>query len=492
MESVNFGLVLLDPQHRVVLANQHAQARLADLATVRVGEELQELGGQKLGRFLNLQSSQSVAQEVTSGAAIFEITTVPVGATGAEDGWLLVIHDVTRDRSLQLSVQQHQRLAAVGQLAAGIAHDFNNIIATILLYVQMVQRNPLLGKEEQNWLAVIRDQAQNAALLIRQIMDFSRQTVIERQPVDLRNLIEGSLALWERTLPVTISLRLLPEVEGPAQIFADARSIQQALTNLAVNARDAMPLGGELIVRLRALRVHVGEAPPVTGLKPGRWFEVSVMDSGQGIAPEHLPHVFDPFYTTKDVGKGTGLGLAQVYGIVQQHGGLVTAQSKAGRCTNVSLFLPAMTADMPIVQESDLQEAAEDGAETILLVEDNAPAREATTALLEMLGYRVLCAADGREGLDLFTRHRETIQLILSDLVMPEMGGVELYRQIQSQNPALNLIIMSGYSFDDEGHQFFEHERVEWLQKPFTIKQLTETVRRVLGEAKRESEELEA
>lgn len=489
MESVDFGLVLLDAQRRVVIANQHLQTKLNHIGKVQVGEELFELGGQKLGRFLTPRNNQSRTQEISTEGVIYEITTVPVGATGAEGGWLMVIHDVTRERSIQSSLQQHQRLAAVGQLAAGIAHDFNNIIAVILLYVQMLQRNATIGESDQKRLVVIRDQAHNASRLIRQILDFSRQSVIERQPVDLKALIQESVTLWERTLPETITYHLVMEVDGPAQILAEASSIQQALTNMALNARDAMPYGGELTLLLRSVAVRGDEVAPVTGLKAGVWYQLYVMDTGEGILSEHLPHIFDPFFTTKGVGKGTGLGLAQVYGIIQQHGGMVTAQSEVGEGTTICLFLPALLDPAQVTPENEPLDVVAEGTETILLVEDNTPAREATSALLEMMGYRVFAAVDGRAGLDLFRRHLDSIQLVLSDLVMPEMGGVELHRLIRNENPSVGLIIMTGYAHEDENALLQDQGIVDWLQKPFTVKQLTDAVRRALDRAKSVDEE---
>jgi PAS domain S-box-containing protein len=485
MQSVNFGLLLLDPQQRIVLANQHGQEMIAQVANAQLGEELVEIAGQNLSRFLTSQHTRSRAQEVHAGSSTYEIAAVPVGASGSDSGWLLVIHDVTRDRAIQSGIQQHQRLAAVGQLAAGIAHDFNNIVAVITLYVQMLQRNPHLSEADHGRLNVIRDQAQNASKLIRQILDFSRQTVIERQPVDLKKLIHECIALWERTLPEHISIALECEFEGDAKVLAEASSIQQALTNLAVNARDAMPNGGELRVALRFVRLEESETPPVSELKPGAWYEVSVIDNGMGIAAEHLPHIFDPFFTTKEIGKGTGLGLAQVYGIIQQHGGAVTAQSENYIGTTVRLFFPALVSQQASLPEGEGQETAGEGNETILLVEDNAPAREATSALLEMMGYRVLTAVDGREGLALFRKHQDSIQLVLSDLVMPEMGGLELSQHIHSHDPNLAILLMTGYPLEREKSQLGQEDHVEWLSKPFTVKQLTHAVRRLLDQANR-------
>jgi CheY-like chemotaxis protein len=335
---------------------------------------------------------------------------------------------------------------------------------------------------------VIRDQAQNASRLIRQILDFSRQTVIERQQVDLVQLTEESLALWQRTLPESIhfTCERLDASGGPlasALIFAEASSIQQALTNLAVNARDAMPAGGDVRLAMRAINVGEFDVPPVTGLKPGAWFQITVSDSGEGILPEHLPHIFDPFFTTKEIGKGTGLGLAQVYGIVQQHGGMVTARSVPGQGTSISLFLPALQTDARIRAESDAPETSGAGDETILLVEDNEPAREATSALLVMLGYRVIAAKNGKEALAIFEVHAPTIHLVLSDAIMPVMGGLELYKHVTAIKPAVSVLMMTGYPLEQEQQLAATAGGVEWLRKPFSVKQLTAAVRRVLGRA---------
>jgi PAS domain S-box-containing protein len=479
MESVDFGLILLDPQRRVVLANQHAQVSLHDLVSTVVGEELAAIAGEGIDHFLLTRGNQSRLQEITSDNHIYEVTTLPIGTTGAEEGWLIVIHDVTQERSIQTSIQQHQRLASVGQLAAGIAHDFNNIIAVILLYVRMLQRNEQLLEIDQSRLNVIREQAQNASKLIRQILDFSRQTVIEREPTDLEKLIEGSMALWERTLPESISLDFDVQSAEPAWIMAEASSLQQALTNLAVNARDSMPNGGNLSIVLSSLCVNKSEADSIAGLESGIWHKVEVADSGSGIAPEHLPHIFDPFFTTKEVGKGTGLGLAQVYGIVQQHGGIVTAESQVGVGTTISLYFPAVVEQPSLSGDADGGDLAEGASETILLVEDNGPAREATKALLEMIGYRVLAVGDGRKALSLFERFHESIHLVLTDLVMPEMGGLELLREVRRINREVRLLVMTGYPL--AGEQALSREgSVEWLQKPFTVKELTQVVRRLL------------
>ena len=484
MESVNFGLVLLDSQLHVVLRNQHAHEQLKSLSDFVVGEELREIGGHAVGQFLTPHSHQSKMQEIEVDTRCDDVTAMPVGATGTDGGWLLVIHDVTRERAIQSSIQQHQRLAAVGQLAAGIAHDFNNIIAVITLYAQMIQRNPDLPENDQDRLKVIREQAQNASKLIRQIQDFSRQTVIERQRVDLAQLIQSSITLWQRTLPESIHFEFSSELSGAADVFAEASSLQQALTNLAVNARDAMPNGGALKIHLATIAVAENEVPVVMGLKPGRWIAIKVVDNGDGILPEHLPHIFDPFFTTKGIGKGVGLGLAQVYGIIQQHGGFVTAHSVAMQGTTISLYLPAMSDASDKTPEYALNESTTQNGEMILLVEDNDPAREATAALLTMVGYRVLAARDGRQGLDLFTKHRESIRLVLTDMVMPEMGGIELYTHVKAANPDVSVIVMTGYLVQDEGHRPELDGAVEWLQKPFSIKQITATVGRVLAQAR--------
>ncbi|MEX1021244.1 MAG: ATP-binding protein, partial [Litorilinea sp.] len=435
---------------------------------------------------------------------VYDVLANPVEIEGETDGWVLVIRDITRDRELQDQLQRQDRLAAVGQLAAGIAHDFNNILAVIVLYVQMLQRSANLGAVEQKRLGVVREQAQHASALVRQVLDFSRMSVIERGPVDLVGLVRGTFDMWQRVLPENI--RLTFAVEGPSGmctltdthaesdvgvtdaggaigrfiVEGDATRLQQVLMNLAVNARDAMPDGGSLHIRLARHTANAEHPVELQDLPPDRWITLSVEDTGMGIAPEHLPHVFDPFFTTKAVGKGTGLGLAQVYGIVRQHGGHVTADSRLGAGTRFHLTLPLLLDASREPEQLGDDIVANEGTGRILLVEDNPAAREATRAILELYGYDVLEATNGTDALRVFRAQTDAINLVLTDVMMPEMGGIELFQTLAEAHPNLRVLFMTGYPLDDVGRQLMELGTVDWLQKPFSIQQLTEKIRNLL------------
>jgi two-component system cell cycle sensor histidine kinase/response regulator CckA len=251
--------------------------------------------------------------------------------------------------------------------------------------------------------------------------------------------------------------------------------------NLAVNARDAMPEGGRLRLRLSQVLAKSGQSPPLPEMDPGLWVRLTVTDNGTGIEPRHLSHIFDPFFTTKPAGQGTGLGLAQVHGIVHQHGGHIAVESRLGQGTTFTIYLPVLDkGEKPkSVPEVSTLPASTSPA-TILLVEDDPTSRAAVQELLESLGHRVLAASTGREGLTCYEQEK-TVDLVVSDLVMPDMGGVALYRALQASYPQLRMLIMTGYPLADGGRQLLEQGIVGWLQKPFSSDQLADKVRTILS-----------
>jgi two-component system cell cycle sensor histidine kinase/response regulator CckA len=271
-------------------------------------------------------------------------------------------------------------------------------------------------------------------------------------------------------------------VFGPDEytVNADPTRIQQAVMNLVVNARDAMPEGGELRVGLDRMRVGFGELPPVPEMKSGEWVQVTVSDTGTGIPPDVLPHIFDPFFTTKAPEQGTGLGLAQVHGIVEQHGGHVNVKSQVGHGTTFALYLPALqtSAVEPLKLEIELLERGH--GETILVVEDKQATREAVASTLQSLGYRVLVAADGQKALLIFEQHRHEIALVLSDLVMPGISGTELFRALKQRDPDVKIVAMTGYPLQEETQDLSRQNVVGWLRKPLSVEQLARAIKRAL------------
>ena len=384
-------------------------------------------------------------------------------------------------RETQEQVMHQQRLAAVGQLAAGIAHDFNNILASIVLYTQMSLRTSELSPTIRKRLEVIAREADRAADLVQQMLDFGRQAVLRRESLNLEPLLGKTVALLSRTLPENVRLDLALE-PGDYVVNADPARVQQAIVNLALNARDAMPDGGELHIALS--RVEGGEIDCVDcgRVVGGEWVQITVRDTGTGIAPEVLPHIFEPFFTTR-APLGHGLGLAQVYGIVKQHEGHLEVETEVGLGTTFRLYWPALLVAQPETQVRVQVDAAQGEGQTILVVEDNTMMRTALVDVMDMLGYRVLEAADGREALVVCEEHGADISLVLSDWVMPSMGGLALVRELEKRHMAYKVLMLTGHPLDYETKSAVPASVVGWLLKPVDLDELADAVAQALRES---------
>jgi two-component system, cell cycle sensor histidine kinase and response regulator CckA len=399
----------------------------------------------------------------------------------------VIVRDITarkraeseRERLLA-QIQQQDRLAAVGQLAAGIVHDFNNIMATITLYAQVAARAPETSARGRERMLIINQQAHHATNLIRQILDFSRKAEIELSPLDLLSFFERQVQLFKRTLPENINITLHNEPGGYG-VNADPTSIQQMLMNLVVNARDAMPEGGELQVRLSHCCIPDGGAPPVPELPAGDWIQVDVIDTGSGMSEDVRVHLFEPFFTTKPLGKGTGLGLAQVHSIVKAHHGAITVISEPGRGTTFTFYLPALVAavaESALTTEPSLVKG--DGA-LILVVEDDASARGALVASLEFLGYRTLEAVNGEQALHILKQRGAEVALILSDIVMPSMGGMAMVEALRERQWTKPVLLVTGHPLRDALQDLQPLFPVDWISKPPTVDLLATKVARLLA-----------
>jgi len=382
-------------------------------------------------------------------------------------------------RETQERMMHQGRLAAVGQLSAGIAHDFNNILASIVLYTQMSLHTSELSPTIRKRLEVIAREADRAADLVQQMLDFGRQAVLRRENLNLEPLLGKTVALLERTLPENVRIDLAFE-PGDYIINADPARVQQLIVNLALNARDAMPDGGEFHIVLS--RVEGGEIDCVDcgRVVGGEWIQVEVKDSGTGIPPDVLPHIFEPFFTTR-APLGHGLGLAQVYGIVKQHEGHLEVETEVGRGTTFRLYWPALSVTRPEAQVQVQPDAAQGEGQTILVVEDNVMMRTALLDVMGMLGYRVLQAANGREALAVCEQHKSEISLVLSDWVMPLMGGLALARELEERQIAVKVLMLTGHPLDYETKRAVPASVVGWLLKPVDLDQLAEAVSRALA-----------
>jgi PAS domain S-box-containing protein len=402
------------------------------------------------------------------------------GPGGSVIGYQGFFRDVTERLRAERQAQEQDRLAAVGQLAAGIAHDFNNILGTIGLYAELLRRNEKLPSSDHERIDTIIRQTQRGAALTGQVLDFSRRSVMEMHSFDLKAFVYEIKEMLSRTLPESIRLDFQYEGEG-FNVEADPTRIQQMVMNLALNGRDAMPQGGDLTIHLSHFSLAPGQTPPAAGLDAGEWIALRLADTGEGIAAEDMPHIFEPFFTTKPPGKGTGLGLAQVHGIVAQHNGLVTVDSRPGEGTTFTVYLPAAGGEQAGDQRLELPRSYDRGqGERILLVEDDTTARQAMLEILQALNYRVFASGSGAEALQEYDRRGGEIDLVLSDIVMPDKGGVELYRALQAINPAVKFVLMTGYPTGQGTRELLDQRKVNWLQKPFTTETLGKALRQML------------
>jgi len=386
--------------------------------------------------------------------------------------------EMAERKRMEEHIVRQERLAAVGQLAAGIAHDFNNLLTGIIGYAQLLEMREDVPESAKKDLKRIEREGGRAAHLIRQILDFSRKSIIQRQPLELVAFLGETIKFLQRTIPENTHI-VLATSYGEYSVNADPAQMQQILTNLAVNARDAMPEGGELRFQLSRFTLVPGEPPPCPGMSPGEWIELSVSDTGTGIATEHVPRIFEPFFTTKEVREGTGLGLAQVYGIVMQHDGFIDVESELGKGTTFLIYLSALGGGEEVSEEKAPEEIRRGRGETILVVEDDPMVLEMVGKMLEELGCCVLTAGNGEEALSVYDQHGEDILLVLTDMVMPGVDGMELFYALREQNSQVKVVVMTGYPLKDAEGELLSQGIVAWVQKPIDFGKLTQVMAKV-------------
>jgi two-component system cell cycle sensor histidine kinase/response regulator CckA len=485
LDTVPEGVLLLDDDGYVVLVNPVAERDLVVLAGARAGDRLTHLGDRPLAKLLT-SPPKGLWHEVAADGRSFQVIARPIESAPSPGGWVMVIRDVTQQREIQQRIQQQERLAAVGQLAAGIAHDFNNIMATVVLYAQMTARMEELPAVVQARMETINQQAVHATKLIQQILDFSRRAVLERRPIDLAPLLKEHVKLLERTLPESVEIRLECEPDEyatPFTVNADPTRIQQMVTNLALNARDAMRSGGELNIRLERVEVEPKESPLLPEMAAGEWVRMTVSDTGTGIPPDALPHIFEPFFTTK-APLGSGLGLAQVHGIVGSHEGRIDVETQVGKGTTFTIYLPVYLSEpSPLLSRAELSELPTGQGETILVVEDNAVVQKALADSLELLNYQVRKASNGQEALAVLEQRKGEIALVLSDVVMPRMSGIALLHAMRERGLVVRVVMLTGHPLKKEMERLRAHGMTDWLPKPPQLEQLAEVVARALGTA---------
>lgn len=451
----------------------------------------------ELKLFENVETCQKALENVRYGGAVHNqdiniktkngnIRNVLISAErialGIEDCAILIFNDITDKKLLEEQLRHSQRLESIGTLAGGVAHDFNNILTVIQGHASLLIMNPLIPPELQDSIKQIADAAERASTLTRQLLTFSRKQKPEPKLININTVIENLTKMLKRLIGEHIALECSLQTDVPL-ILADIGMMEQMIMNLAVNARDAMPKGGNLKISTKTAFIPANRLPKRQDVQEGEYIIVSVKDTGHGIKPEDLPKIFEPFFTTKGVGKGTGLGLAMVQNIVYQHKGWITVDSVPGKGTEFTIFLPAAhpndSSKSPSITEPAQWKRV--GGETILFVEDDDKSREISKAVLDQFGYNVLTAQDAIQALELWRKYKDKIVLLLTDVILPRgINGKQLAEQLCSEKPTLKVILTTAYNPELTNIEFAELKKWLFLQKPYLPSALVNIVRQSL------------
>lgn len=407
-----------------------------------------------------------------------EVNASPIRSSdGAVGGAIGIIRDITEYKSLQTQLLQSQKMEAIGTLAGGIAHDFNNILMAIMGYTSLMEANLPQDYPMRSYLHEINSCASKAANLTRSLLTFSRKQLIELTPQSIKMILSDAEKLLRRLMPEDVEF-IMSSVEDLI-VMADLTQIEQVLINLASNAKDAMPKGGTLHIRAKVVELDK-EFKQAHGFgEPGRYAMISVSDTGSGMDETTQRKIFEPFFTTKEVGKGTGLGLAIVYGIIKQHNGYITVSSYPDRGTTFDIYLPALKSAVSAETGREFLHP-QGGTETLLLAEDDADVRKTAGEILRIAGYTVVEAADGADAVRKYMDHRDDVNLLILDVVMPKKNGKEAYEEIHSINPSVPALFMSGYTGDVVLNKGVKNTAVGYIPKPLSADELLKKIREVL------------
>jgi two-component system, cell cycle sensor histidine kinase and response regulator CckA len=420
-------------------------------------------------------------QRTKAGAEItVESRWTLVREDGGEPKAILVINtDVTERKKVETQLLRAQRMESIGTLAGGIAHDLNNILSPILMAVQMLQLK-VDDPSALQWLEILQANSERGADMVRQVLSFARGVEGERVRLQPKHLVKEVIKILKDTLPKSIEIKY----DVPSDLWlisADATQIHQVLMNLCVNARDAMPRGGELSLRAENVTLDESYARMHLEAAPGRFVVVTVADTGEGMTPEVAGRIFEPFFTTKEVGKGTGLGLSTALTIVRSHGGFISTYSEPRKGTRFAVYLPAIEAAAAERAERKRLDLPEGRGELVLVVDDEDAIRQITKGTLETFNYRVLVAADGTEAVAVYAQHREEVAVVLTDMMMPFMDGPATIRALRKMNPQVRVIAASGLAVGDKAAEAAAVGAHAFLAKPYTAEKLLKALADILG-----------
>jgi nitrogen-specific signal transduction histidine kinase/ActR/RegA family two-component response regulator len=393
----------------------------------------------------------------------------------------VILRDISMRRRTEDLLRQAQKMEAVGQLAGGIAHEFNNYLAIIMGYTELMEHETVGNDSLRQSLSEIKSASQKVISLTRQLLAFSRKQVIEVQEVDLNSAVWETHKLLRRLIPATIDL--IPKLQGElGKVKADPAHIQQMLINLVLNARDSMPEGGQIVIETAEVELDAEYASRQLEVQPGLYVMLSVADGGSGMDKETLSHIFEPFFTTKEEGKGTGLGLSTTYGIVKQSGGHLTVASVPGKGSTFRIYLPKVSDSAGANPEPARTQSSRPRRQTVLVVEDESALRKLMMKVLDGAGFQIVEAKDGEQAIEICKNMAEPIDMVISDLAMPKLTGLQLKEVVASLRPATKFLLVSGYAEDVVEDPTILRANTNFLEKPFLPDELILKVRQVLRE----------
>ena len=480
-------ILVVDPDLRIVLFNE---------AFMQVSRELglttDVIGRTPMGIFPFLPETLSdeygwvfenkkvlITQETTKAGGrefVTESRKIPLFKEGSVVRVVSVIRDITESKRLEAQLQQAQKMEAIGTLAGGIAHDFNNVLMAIQGRASLLSLHTDHDHPHFEHLSGIEDMVQRGAELTKQLLGFARGGKYEVKATDLNKLVQKSCEMFGRTKKEIKMHEKHRKELWPVEI--DRGQIGQVLLNLYVNAWQAMPDGGDLYVETGNVMLDESYTKPF-GVSPGNYVKISVTDTGIGMDKATQQRIFDPFFTTKEIGRGTGLGLASAYGIISNHGGIINVYSEKGKGTTFNIYLPASRKEVT-TREKRVAEDVLKGTGRILLVDDEDAIVDVGEEMLKEMGYSVLVARSGKEGVDVYTKHKEEIDLVILDMIMPDIGGGKAYDRMKEENPDVKVILSSGYSVDGQATEILERGCDAFIQKPFNIKEMSGKIREIL------------
>ncbi|MBV9181820.1 MAG: response regulator [Acidobacteria bacterium] len=489
------AIITIDANFRVVVFNRAAEQIFSFPGADALGQPIEHFIPERFHRKFreyiqefavsdlpgrSLESPRELVGLRANGDEFPIEATISQADAEGEKLFTIILRDIGARLRMESELRHAQKMEAVGQLAGGVAHEFNNFLGVILGYSELLAESARENEQLTRYVGEIKTATQHAASLTRQLLAFSRKQVVEPQILDLNQAIWEGHKLLRRLVPANIDVVpiLAPKL---GRVKLDIGQVQHILINLVVNARDAMPEGGRVVIETADAELDDAFVSRHIGLRPGSYVMLSVSDTGSGIDTETRTHIFEPFYTTKQPGKGTGLGLSTIYGIVKKNEGHVTVESTVGRGTTFRIYLPRVQ-DEGVPARLTLCPQLEDACgETILIVEDDTALRRLLAASLERRRYRILAANDGAEALEIFRRHSDDIDLVVTDLVMPRVDGLHLRERILNIKPEVKFLFMSGYYEQIAEQSQRSLTRCGFLEKPFLPDELEEKVRELLS-----------